>query len=91
LKDKDETDAIIDSMINIYGAPLTQAMKSLKKRLQDELRRVTEGRRKRIEEIEEILFIFLRCLVNIATSISSSFIDSSLVEEGVAYPLGFLL
>jgi hypothetical protein len=54
LKDKDETDAIIDSMINIYGAPLTQAMKSLKKRLQDELRRVTEGRRKRIEEIEEI-------------------------------------
>lgn len=54
LKDKDETDAIIDSMINIYGAPITQAMKSLKKRLQDELRRVTEGRRKRIEELEEI-------------------------------------
>ncbi|XP_063438863.1 uncharacterized protein LOC134719876 isoform X1 [Mytilus trossulus] len=54
LKDKDETDAIIDSMINIYGAPITQAMKSLKKRLQDELRRVTEGRRTRIEELEEI-------------------------------------
>ena len=55
IKDRDETDLIIDSMINIYGAPITQAMKSLKKRLQEELRRVTEGRRRRIEEIDEIL------------------------------------
>ncbi|XP_062612392.1 uncharacterized protein LOC134274153 [Saccostrea cucullata] len=53
-KEKDETDQIIDSLITIYGVPITQAMKSLKKRLQDELRRVTEGRRRRIEEIEEI-------------------------------------
>lgn len=49
-----ETDAIIDSLINIYGAPITQAMKGLKKRLQDELRRVTEGRRRKIDEIEEL-------------------------------------
>ncbi|KAK3103404.1 hypothetical protein FSP39_018967 [Pinctada imbricata] len=54
LKNRDETDQIIDSMINIYGVPITQAMKSLKRRLQEELRRVTEGRRRRIEEIEEI-------------------------------------
>ncbi|XP_060584421.1 microtubule-associated protein futsch-like isoform X3 [Ruditapes philippinarum] len=49
-----ETDAIIDSLINIYGAPITQAMKGLKRRLQDELRRVTEGRRRKIDEIEEL-------------------------------------
>lgn len=49
-----ETDAIIDSMINIYGAPITQAMKGLKRRLQEELRRVTEGRRRKIDEIEEL-------------------------------------
>nr|XP_022299591.1 protein piccolo-like isoform X3 [Crassostrea virginica] len=53
-REKDETDQIIDSMITIYGVPITQAMKSLKKRLQEELRRATEGRRRRIEEIEEI-------------------------------------
>lgn len=53
-KEKDETDQIIDSLITIYGVPITQAMKSLKKRLQEELRRATEGRRRRIEEIEEI-------------------------------------
>lgn len=53
-REKDETDQIIDSMITIYGVPITQAMKSLKKRLQEELRRATEGRRQRIEEIEEI-------------------------------------
>ena len=49
-----ETDEIIDSLMNIYGVPITQAMKGLKRRLQDELRRVTEGRRKRIDEIDEI-------------------------------------
>ncbi|KAJ8301350.1 hypothetical protein KUTeg_020337, partial [Tegillarca granosa] len=54
IRDKDEADLIIDSLINIYGAPITQAMKSLKKRLQEELRRVTDGRRRRIEELEEI-------------------------------------
>lgn len=54
LTDKEETDLIIDSLINIYGAPITQAMKSLKRRLQDELRRVTENRRRKIEELEEI-------------------------------------
>ncbi|XP_069141623.1 protein piccolo-like isoform X2 [Argopecten irradians] len=53
-KDREETDEMIDSMINIYGVPITQAMKSLKKRLQDELRKATEGRRRRIEEFEEI-------------------------------------
>ena len=53
-KYKDETDEIIDSLINIYGAPITQAMKGLKRRLQDEIRRVTEGRRRKIDEIEEI-------------------------------------
>lgn len=31
-REKDETDQIIDSMITIYGVPITQAMKSLKKR-----------------------------------------------------------
>ena len=54
IKDNDENDQIIDSLINIYGAPITQAMKSLKRKLQDELRMATEGRRRRIEEIEEI-------------------------------------
>ncbi|XP_021364815.1 uncharacterized protein LOC110457754 isoform X2 [Mizuhopecten yessoensis] len=53
-KDREETDEMIDSMINIYGVPITQAMKSLKRRLQDELRKATEGRRRRIEEFEEI-------------------------------------
>ena len=53
-KYKDETDEIIDSLINIYGAPITRAMKGLKRRLQDEIRRVTEGRRRKIDEIEEI-------------------------------------
>lgn len=50
----DETDAIIDSLISIYGEPITNAMKGLKRRLQDELRRVTEGRRRKIDEIEEL-------------------------------------
>lgn len=50
----DETDAIIDSLISIYGEPITTAMKGLKRRLQDELRRVTEGRRRKIDEIEEL-------------------------------------
>ena len=49
-----ETDAIIDSLISIYGEPITNAMKGLKRRLQDELRRVTEGRRRKIDEIEEL-------------------------------------
>ena len=53
-KYKNETDQIIDALINIYGAPITQAMKGLKRRLQDEIRRVTEGRRRKIDEIEEI-------------------------------------
>ncbi|KAK3610547.1 hypothetical protein CHS0354_008982 [Potamilus streckersoni] len=51
---RDETDRIIDSLINIYDEPITKAMRSLKKRLQVELRRVTEGRRRKIEEFEEI-------------------------------------
>lgn len=51
---KDETDEIIDSLISIYGIPCTEAMKSLKKRLQDELRRVTRDRRRKLEELEEI-------------------------------------
>ena len=59
-KYKDETDEIIDSLINIYGAPITQAMKGLKKRLQEELRRVTEGRRRKIDEIEEIRVLKLQ-------------------------------
>ena len=50
----DETDAIIDSLISIYGEPITNAMKGLKRRLQDELRRVTEGRRRKIDEFEEL-------------------------------------
>ncbi|WAR25534.1 PCLO-like protein, partial [Mya arenaria] len=49
-----ETDAIIDAMISIYGEPITNAMKGLKRRLQDELRRVTEGRRRKIDEFEEL-------------------------------------
>lgn len=51
---KDETDAIIDSLINIYGIPCTEAMISLKKRLQEELRRVTLDRKRKLEELEEI-------------------------------------
>ncbi|CAG5128990.1 unnamed protein product, partial [Candidula unifasciata] len=51
---KDETDEIIDSLISIYGIPCTEAMKSLKKRLQDELRRVTRDRKRKLEELEEI-------------------------------------
>ncbi|CAG5117897.1 unnamed protein product, partial [Candidula unifasciata] len=51
---KDETDEIIDSLIDIYGIPCTEAMKSLKKRLQEELRRVTKDRKRKLEELEEI-------------------------------------
>ncbi|XP_050412388.1 regulating synaptic membrane exocytosis protein 2 [Patella vulgata] len=51
---KDETDAIIDSLISIYNIPITEAMKSLKKRLQEELRKVTRDRKRKIEELEEI-------------------------------------
>lgn len=51
---KDETDEIIDSLINIYGIPCTEAMKCLKKKLQEELRRVTKDRKRKIEELEEI-------------------------------------
>lgn len=51
---KDETDEIIDALINIYGIPCTEAMKSLKKRLQEELRRVTKDRKRKLEELEEI-------------------------------------
>ncbi|PVD25127.1 hypothetical protein C0Q70_15625 [Pomacea canaliculata] len=50
----DETDAIIDALINIYGIPITEAMKSLKRRLQEELRRVTRDRKRKLEELEEI-------------------------------------
>lgn len=51
---KNETDEIIDALINIYGIPITEAMKSLKKRLQEELRRVTRDRKRKLEELEEI-------------------------------------
>ncbi|KAH9490645.1 hypothetical protein Btru_052216 [Bulinus truncatus] len=51
---KDETDEIIDSLIEIYGIPCTEAMKCLKKRLQEELRRVTKDRKRKLEELEEI-------------------------------------
>ena len=51
---KEESDAIIDSLINIYGIPCTEAMKCLKKRLQEELRKVTRDRRRKLEELEEI-------------------------------------
>jgi hypothetical protein len=51
---KTETDEIIDALINIYGIPITEAMKSLKKRLQEELRRVTRDRKRKLEELEEI-------------------------------------
>lgn len=51
---KNETDEIIDALIAIYGIPITEAMKSLKKRLQEELRRVTRDRKRKLEELEEI-------------------------------------
>lgn len=51
---QDENDQIIDSLVSIYGIPISTAMKSLKRRLQDELRKVTESRRRKIEELEEI-------------------------------------
>ena len=51
---KNETDEIIDALIDIYGVPITEAMKSLKKRLQEELRKVTRDRKKKLEELEEI-------------------------------------
>ncbi|CAE1170175.1 unnamed protein product [Acanthosepion pharaonis] len=51
---QDDNDQIIDSLVGIYGIPISTAMKSLKRRLQDELRKVTESRRRKIEELEEI-------------------------------------
>lgn len=57
LSAKDETDRIIDSLISIYDMPITTAMKSMKRRLQDELRRVTEKRRRKLEEMEEIRYL----------------------------------
>ena len=49
-----ETDAMIDELIEIYGIPCTEAMKCLKQRLQEELRRVTRDRKRKLEELEEI-------------------------------------
>lgn len=49
-----ESDLLIDSLKSIYGVPITSAMKSLKRRIIEELKSATMRRRKQLEELEEI-------------------------------------
>ena len=49
-----EADDIIETLKNIYGMPISEAMKTVKKRLQEELRKVTLDRKKKLEELEEV-------------------------------------